>query len=204
MDFSFRIVHPNCEIVVQMSLPKLQNWAFKQAIYKKACTRASAHHISSPSFFSSRSSSSSSSSSSASSFFLASSSLALASSSSFFLALSTSDRAFHFLANSSASARSSVMMTLSKIAPPFTCQRSKPMKPKSAYSETPSSSLYSGLSISLAVQTPLYAGLEIRLTNHSPLKSGLSFIGGSHSPSSSSSQTRPQHAQDSQTCRTVM
>merc|ERR1719424_70792 len=57
----------------------------------------------------------------------------LASSSSFFLAVSTSFRAFHFLANSSASATSSHKMMLSKIVPPFTCHKSNPKNPKSAY-----------------------------------------------------------------------
>merc|ERR1719388_780537 len=115
--------------------------------------------------------------------------MALASSSSFFLAVSTSERAFHLAAILSASATSSVIMTLSKIVPPFTCHRSKPMKPKSSYLYRRSSSEYSGLAIFFASQKPLYAGFEILLTYHSPLYSGLSFMGASQSPSSSSSQS---------------
>merc|ERR1719291_608698 len=126
-------------------------------------------HISSDSFLSS----SSSSSSASSSFFFSSS--FFVSSSFFFSAFSISLKAFHLAAKASASALSSQMMTLSKIVPPFTCHRSKPMNPKSAYLYTESSSSYSGLSIFFASQRPLYAGL--------------SFMGGSHSPSSSSSQS---------------
>merc|ERR1712032_1005213 len=141
-------------------------------------------HISSASFFSSSSSSSSSSFSS----FLSSAAFLL-SSSSFFLAFSTSLNAFHFFANVSASALSSVTIMLSKMVPAFTCHKSKPRKPKSAYSETLSSSTYSGFAIFFASQIPLYAGLEIRLPYQSPLYASLSFIGASHSPSSSSSQS---------------
>eukprot|EP00929_Paragymnodinium_shiwhaense_P064093 TRINITY_DN3206_c2_g1_i1.p1 TRINITY_DN3206_c2_g1~~TRINITY_DN3206_c2_g1_i1.p1 ORF type:complete len:127 (-),score=15.13 TRINITY_DN3206_c2_g1_i1:43-423(-) len=79
------------------------------------------------------SSSLSAASSSSSSSSLDLSSVFLASSSSFFLAFSTSLKVAHFLAKASASATSSVTMTLSKIVPPFTCQRSKPKKPKSSY-----------------------------------------------------------------------
>merc|ERR1719482_876229 len=151
------------------------------------CIKLQRAHISSASSFFA----SSSSSSSSSSFFL--SSVFLESSSSFFLVFSTSLRAFHFLANVSASATSSVIMTLSKIVPPFTCHRSKPIKPKSAYLYTESSSSYSGLEIFFASQKPLYAGFEILLPVQSPLYSGLSFMGASHSPSSSSSQ-KPLYA----------
>merc|ERR1712050_381146 len=56
----------------------------------------------------------------------------LASSSSFFLACSTSLKAFHFFAKASASALSSVTITLSNIVPALTCHKSKPRKPKSA------------------------------------------------------------------------
>merc|ERR1712083_836039 len=141
-------------------------------------------HISSASFLSA---SSSSSSSASSSFFFSAS--FLVSSSFFFSVFSTSLSAFHFAARASASALSSQTMILSKIVPPFTCQRSKPMNPKSANLSTASSSSYSGLSIFFASQNPLYAGLAILFTYHSPLKAGLSFMGGSHSPSSSSSQS---------------
>merc|ERR1719277_567079 len=75
------------------------------------------------------------------------------------------------------------------MVPPLTCHRSKPMKPKSAYWYSVSSSWYSGLAIFFASQTPLYAGFEMRFTCQSPLYAGLSFIGASHSPSSSSSQS---------------
>merc|ERR1712014_384620 len=98
------------------------------------------------------SSSSSSSSSLSSSFF---SSAFFASSSSFFLAFSTSLRAFHFFAKASASDLSSVMMTLSKMVPPLTCHKSKPMKLKSSYLYKASSSSYSGLAIFFASQKPL-------------------------------------------------
>merc|ERR1712039_1018790 len=145
-------------------------------------------YISSVSFLSSSSSDSSSSSSASDSSFLASWAF-LASSSFFFSSLSTSLRSFHFLTKASASAASSVMITLSKMVPPFTCQRSKPMKPKSSYLYRALSSSYSGLSIFLASQTPLYSGFEIRFTYHSPLYAGLSLVGASHSPSSSSSQS---------------
>merc|ERR1719310_1009544 len=112
------------------------------------------------------SSASSSSSSASSSFFLSSS--FFASSAFFFSAFSTSLSAFHFAAKASASALSSHTITLSKIVPPLTCHKSKPMNPKSAYLYTALSSSYSGLSIFLASQNPLYAGLEIRLTDQSP------------------------------------
>merc|ERR1719221_1853179 len=141
-------------------------------------------HISSASL---ESFSSSSSSSASSSFFFSES--FLESSSFVFSAFSNSLRAFHFAAKASASALSSQTITLSKIVPPFTCQRSKPMKPKSAYLYTALSSSYSGLSIFLASQKPLYAGFEILFATHSPLKAGLSFMGASHSPFSSSSQS---------------
>merc|ERR1712039_990331 len=144
-------------------------------------------YVSSVSFLSSSSSESSSSSVSDSSFFA--SSAFLASSSSFFFSFSTSLRSFHFFTKASASATSSVMITLSKIVPPLTCQRSKPIKSKSSYLYRASSSSYSGLSICLAAQTPLYSGFEMRFTYHSPLYAGLSFVGASHSPSSSSSQS---------------
>merc|ERR1711939_1193301 len=98
-------------------------------------------HISSDSFLSSASSSSSSSASS--SFFFSSS--FFDSSCFFFSAFSTSLIAFPFSANTSASAASSQTMTLSKIVPPLTCHKSKPMKPKSACLYTASSSSYSGL-----------------------------------------------------------
>merc|ERR1712078_685186 len=81
------------------------------------------------------------------------------------------------------------MMALSKMVPPFTCHRSNPIKPKSSYLYTLSSSSYSGLAIFFASQKPLYAGFEIRLPYQSPLYASLSFIGASHSPSSSSSQS---------------
>merc|ERR1712154_233165 len=51
----------------------------------------------------------------------------------FFFSFSTSLNAFHLAAKLSASALSSVMMILSKIVPPFTCHKSKPMNPKSSY-----------------------------------------------------------------------
>merc|ERR1712217_960848 len=92
------------------------------------CTHTSSDSFSSPS---SPASSSSSSSSSFSSSFL--SSVFFESSSSFFLLFSTSLRSFHFFKKLSASALSSVMMTLSKIVPPFPCHKSKPRKPKSSY-----------------------------------------------------------------------
>merc|ERR1712151_1112136 len=139
-------------------------------------------------YISSLSSSSSSSPSSSSSSFFASSAF-FASSSSFFLAASMAFNAFHLAANVSASDLSSVMMILSKIVPLFTCHRSKPMNPKSAYLYTSLSSSNSGLSIFFSSHTPLYSGFEIRFTLHSPSYSGLSFIGASHSPSSSSSQS---------------
>merc|ERR1712037_229111 len=149
-------------------------------------------HISSDSLPSSASISSSSSS--ASSFFFSSAAFAsfsafLASSSFFFLVFSTSLKSFHFFAKLSASALSSVMITLSKIVPPFTCHKSKPIKPKSSYLYTALSSSYSGFAIFLASQMPLYAGFVILLTDQSPLYAGLSFMGASHSPSSSSSQS---------------
>merc|ERR1740138_1405104 len=75
------------------------------------------------------------------------------------------------------------------MAPPFTCHKSNPKKPKSAKLYTLSSSSYSGFAIFFASQIPLYAGFDIRLPYQSPLYSGLSFIGASHSPSSSSSQS---------------
>merc|ERR1712137_1328215 len=131
-------------------------------------------------------SSASSSASSSSSFF---SSAFFASSSSFFLLFSTSLNSFHFFANLSASALSSVRMMLSNMVPPLTCHKSNPRKPKSEYLYKLSSSLYSGLAIFFCSQKPLYAGFEMRLALHSPLYSGLSFIGASHSPSSSSSQS---------------
>merc|ERR1712187_988865 len=115
----------------------------------EACA-APATYISSESFLSSSSSSSSSSASS----FLESSAF-LESSSSFFFAFSTSLRSFHFFAKASASALSSVIMTLSKIVPPLPCHKSKPRKPKSSYLYTVSSSSYSGLAIFFASQTPL-------------------------------------------------
>merc|ERR1740120_454134 len=96
-------------------------------------------HTSSVSFLSSSSSSSSSSFSA----FLSSSAF-FASSSSFFFAFSASHSSFHFLAKPSASEISSVTMTLSKMVPALTCQRSKPMKPKSANLYTSLSSTYSG------------------------------------------------------------
>merc|ERR1712040_10231 len=77
-------------------------------------------HTSSVSFLSSSSSSSSSSFSA----FLSSSAF-FASSSSFFLVFSTSLKSFHFLAKASASATSSVTITLSKIVPALTCHKSK-------------------------------------------------------------------------------
>merc|ERR1712110_201545 len=86
-----------------------------------------APHISSDSFFSPSSSSSSSSFSS----FLSSAAF-LASSSSFFLACSTSLKAFHFFAKASASALSSVTITLSNIVPALTSHKSNPRNPKSA------------------------------------------------------------------------
>merc|ERR1712170_185501 len=104
-------------------------------------------------YISSESLSSSLSESSSSSSFL--SSAFLESSSSFFFVFSTSLSSFHFLAKASASDTSSVMITLSKIVPPLTCQRSKPMKPKSAYLYTASSSSYSGFAIFFASQKPL-------------------------------------------------
>merc|ERR1712008_673216 len=82
------------------------------------------------SFFSPSSSSSSASLSSLASSFL--SSAAFASSSSFFVLFSTSLKAFHLFAKASASALSSVMMTLSKMVPPLTCHRSNPTKPMSS------------------------------------------------------------------------
>merc|ERR1719247_595933 len=160
------------------------NWCVSTFKIAARIQKSHTSHISSDSFLSS---SSSSSSSASSSFFFSSS--FFAPSSLVFSAFSCSLSAFHFAANESASALSSHTMTLSKIVPPFTCHRSKPMKPKSAYLYTVLSSSYSGLSIFFASQEPLYAGFEMRLTDHSPLNAGLSFIGGSHSPSSSSSQS---------------
>merc|ERR1719297_795040 len=60
-----------------------------------------------------------------------------------------------FFANASASALSSVMITLSKMVPPLTCQRSNPTKPMSSNLYTASSSSYSGFAIFLASQKPL-------------------------------------------------
>merc|ERR1711959_496421 len=151
-----------------------------ESLASKIQNFSSSAHMSSDSFLSSASSSSSSSASS--SFFLSSS--FFVSSSFFFSAFSCSLRAFPFAANASASALSSQTITLSKMVPPFTSHKSKPMKPNSSYLYTALSSSYSGLSIFFASQKPLYAGLEIRFTDHSPLNSGLSIIGGSHSPSS--------------------
>merc|ERR1719247_4039209 len=160
------------------------NWCVSTFKIAARIQKSHTSHISSDSFLSS---SSSSSSSASSSFFFSSS--FFAPSSFVFSAFSCSLSAFHLAAKASASALSSQTMTLSKIVPPFTCHRSKPMKPKSAYLYTALSSSYSGLSICFASQTPLYAGLVILFTYHSPLKAGLSFMGGSHSPSSSSSQS---------------
>merc|ERR1719148_200151 len=109
-------------------------------------------HISSDSLDSS--SSSSSSSDESVSAFLSSSDF-LASSSSFFFDFSSSLSVFQKFAKASASEASSVMITLSKMVPPLTCHRSNPMKPKSSYLYTASSSAYSGLAIFLASQTPL-------------------------------------------------
>merc|ERR1719326_1904673 len=120
------------------------------------------NHISSDSFFFS----SSFFEESSSSFFFSSS--FFEESSFFFSSFSTSLIAFHFAANESASALSSHTITLSKMVPPFTCHKSKPMKPKSGKLYTLSSSSYSGLSIFFASQKPLYAGFETRLTDHSP------------------------------------
>merc|ERR1712014_255197 len=144
------------------SLVLLQSIAlqFRSGIQKETTTMAT-HSVNAPtsrltvvyasSFFSSSSSSSSLSSSLASSVIDAA---AAASSSSFFLLFSTSLKSFHFLANASASALSSVTMTLSKMVPPLTCHKSKPRKPKSSYLYTWSSSSYSGLAIFLASQIP--------------------------------------------------
>merc|ERR1719453_2195782 len=121
-------------------------------------------HMSSDSFLSSASSSSSSASSS---FFVSSS--FLVSSAFFFSAFSCSLNVFHLAAKASASALSSQTMMLSKMVPPFTCHKSKPMKPKASYLYTVLSSSYSGLSIFFDSHTPLYAGFEIRFTDHSPL-----------------------------------
>mmetsp|Transcript_23647 Transcript_23647/g.79434 ORF Transcript_23647/g.79434 Transcript_23647/m.79434 type:complete len:274 (+) Transcript_23647:322-1143(+) len=137
-----------------------------------------------PSSSSSSSSSSPAASLSSSSFFRFSSSAL--SNISFSLSLVASHVA---LRSASASAGSSLMSTLSKMVPAFTCQISKPATPKDLYLPMDSSSVNSGLSIIGCSHGPLYAGFSMRFGFQGPLYSGLGIIGGSHSPSSSSSQS---------------